>query len=58
MFYLTFQLQEIDAGPEFAVMETALVCDVACFVYDITDPQSFAHCVHVFKVCACFHNLA
>ncbi|XP_053355239.1 mitochondrial Rho GTPase 1b [Clarias gariepinus] len=43
-------LREICSDLDF-VSASDLSCDVVCLLYDISDPESFAYCVWVFKQC-------
>jgi hypothetical protein len=37
-------------GPEEALTAYELSCDVAVFVYDVSNPMSFEYCASIYKV--------
>ncbi|KAK0145975.1 Mitochondrial Rho GTPase 2 [Merluccius polli] len=43
-------LYEVDVETEFLKASHAS-CDVACLMYDASDPQSFDYCASIYKVC-------
>ncbi|KAL0617188.1 Mitochondrial Rho GTPase 2 [Plecturocebus cupreus] len=48
-----------EVGPE-GLLATSLdaACDVACLMFDGSDPESFAHCASVYKVGSCRDHVA
>lgn len=49
MHVLLLQLNEVDVETEFLKASDA-TCDVACLMYDISDPHSFDYCASIYKV--------
>ncbi|XP_009983108.1 PREDICTED: mitochondrial Rho GTPase 2 [Tauraco erythrolophus] len=47
-FRLLPQLYEVSADTRFAKPSDA-ACDVACFIYDVSDPRSFSYCASIYK---------
>ncbi|KAJ3615378.1 hypothetical protein NHX12_017350 [Muraenolepis orangiensis] len=45
------RLYEVDVETEFLKASHAS-CDVACLMYDASDPQSFDYCASIYKVCS------
>ena len=45
-----FQLHEIDVNLSNTVGAPELHCDVACLLYDVTNPRSFEYCARLYKV--------
>lgn len=43
------QLHEVDVEVEFLKQSDA-ACDVACLMYDTSDPHSFDYCASIYKV--------
>lgn len=43
------QLEEVDVETEFLKAADA-ACDVACLMYDVSDPDSFNYCASIYKV--------
>jgi len=43
------QLNEVDVEVEFLKASDAS-CDVACLMYDASDPHSFDYCASIYKV--------
>lgn len=43
------QLYEVSADTKFMKPSDA-ACDVACFIYDPSDPRSFSYCASIYKV--------
>lgn len=48
-FPLLPQLYEVSADTKF-VKPSDAACDVACFIYDLSDPKSFSYCASIYKV--------
>ena len=46
-----FKLHEMDLGLTEALTGPELACDVACLLYDVTNPRSFEYCAKIYKVC-------
>ncbi|XP_077980753.1 mitochondrial Rho GTPase 1-like isoform X2 [Glandiceps talaboti] len=42
-------LHEIDVGISDRLSEEDLQCDVACLIYDISDPRTFEYCARMYK---------
>ena len=42
-------LHEVDVADLLAAGDGLFMCDVVCLLYDVTDPQSFQHCIEVHK---------
>nr|XP_002736480.1 PREDICTED: mitochondrial Rho GTPase 1-A isoform X1 [Saccoglossus kowalevskii] len=42
-------LHEIDVGISDRLSEDDLQCDVACLIYDISDPRTFEYCARMYK---------
>ena len=47
---IVFQLHEVDVAMSQMLTPTELDCDVACLVYDVTNPRSFAFCANLYLV--------
>lgn len=45
------QLHEVSAEMQFTKASDA-ACDVACLIYDLSDPKSFSYCASIYKVSA------
>uniref|UniRef100_A0A8K9Y4W8 Ras homolog family member T2 n=1 Tax=Oncorhynchus mykiss TaxID=8022 RepID=A0A8K9Y4W8_ONCMY len=43
-----WQLYEVDVETKF-LKESDAVCDVACLMYDVSDPHSFDYCASIYK---------
>ncbi|XP_072733967.1 mitochondrial Rho GTPase 2 isoform X1 [Ciconia boyciana] len=41
-------LYEVSADTKFVKLSDA-ACDVACFIYDLSDPRSFSYCASIYK---------
>lgn len=48
-FPLLLQLYEVSADTKFTKPSDA-ACDVACLIYDLSDPRSFSYCASIYKV--------
>ena len=42
-------LHEVDVADLLAAGDGLFMCDVVCLLYDVSDPQSFQHCIEVHK---------
>lgn len=42
-------LHEVDSAELMESGEGSLICDVACLLYDVSDPESFQECVNLYK---------
>jgi len=42
-------LHEIDVGVSDTLSSSELSCDVACLLYDVTNPRSFEYCARLYK---------
>ena len=40
----------MDLGLTDALTGPELACDVACLLYDVTNPKSFEYCAKIYKV--------
>lgn len=45
----SLQLYEVSADTTFTKPSDA-ACDVACFLYSLSDPKSFSYCASIYKV--------
>ncbi|XP_062848747.1 mitochondrial Rho GTPase 2 isoform X2 [Trichomycterus rosablanca] len=45
-------LEEVDVDTEF-MKATDAACDVACLMYDVSDPDSFNYCASIYKPLTC-----
>lgn len=47
---LLFQLHEVDVAVSDMLSPTETNCDVACLLYDVTNPRSFEFCARMYMV--------
>ena len=56
-----FQLHEVDVAVSDMLSPTETNCDVACLLYDVTNPRSFEFCARMYLVSIFFllpHDIA
>lgn len=49
-FVLLLQLHEVDVAVSDMLNPTEMNCDVACLVYDVTNPRTFEFCARMYLV--------
>ena len=49
-FMIVFQLHEVDVSMSEVLTPTELDCDVACLLYDVTNPRTFQFCARMYLV--------
>lgn len=50
VLFVLFQLHEVDVAVCDMLTPTELNCDVACLIYDVTNPRSFEFCARMYLV--------
>ena len=57
MFCVVVQLHEVEVSMSEVLTPTELDCDVACLLYDVTNPRTFEFCARLYLVSSVLQGL-